>query len=184
MCCCVQLLLDLRPNEEHAKAWIVKHQTSVAVQAAPDMSEHEVGAAPAAPGCRSCAVGTSCRRTSQHPPASCAAPPITPTSLHLCLPPPPVQVNTAAVVCTSHGMNHVEGGWPKEVDPTEAEQVIRWRKKVEKDEDYIKQVVRLGAVVEELVKQNNAIDIYEEYFAGGVGGRAGGCWQGQGRRGE
>jgi hypothetical protein len=76
-------------------------------------------------------------------------------------------------------MSHVEGGWPKEVDPTEAEQVIRWRKKVEKDEDYITQVVRLGAVLEELVKQNNAIDIYEEYFAGGraggrVGGRAGG----------
>lgn len=38
----LQLLLDLRPNEEHAKAWIVKQQTSVAVQAAPDMSEHEV----------------------------------------------------------------------------------------------------------------------------------------------
>ena len=88
-----------------------------------------------------------------------------------------MQVNTAAVVCISHGMSHSEGGWPKEVDPTEAEQVIRWRKKVEKDEDYIKQVVRLGAVVEELVKQNNAIDIYEEYFAGG---RAGG-WEGTGR---
>lgn len=27
-------------------------------------------------------------------------------------------------------MNHVEGGWPKEVDYTEAEHVIRYRKKV------------------------------------------------------
>lgn len=63
-------------------------------------------------------------------------------------------------------MQHSEGGWPKEVDPTEAEQVVRWRRKVEKDEEYIKTVVRLGGVVEALVKQNNAIDIYEEYFAG------------------
>lgn len=46
-------------------------------------------------------------------------------------------------------------------------QVIRFRKKVEKDEDYIRTVVRLGGVVESLIKQNNAIDIYEEYFAGG-----------------
>lgn len=27
-------------------------------------------------------------------------------------------------------INHVEGGWPKEVDHTEAEHVIRYRKKV------------------------------------------------------
>lgn len=38
----LQLLLDLRPNEEHAQAWTVKPQTCAAVQAAPDMSEHEV----------------------------------------------------------------------------------------------------------------------------------------------
>ena len=29
-------------------------------------------------------------------------------------------------------INHVEGGWPKEVDYTEAEHVIRYRKKVGK----------------------------------------------------
>lgn len=42
----------------------------------------------------------------------------------------------------------------------------RYRKKIEKDEDYIRTVVQLGAAVEGLVKQNNALDIYEEYFAG------------------
>ena len=36
-----------------------------------------------------------------------------------------MQVNTTAVVTVSRGMNHVEGGWPKEVDHTEAEQVGR-----------------------------------------------------------
>lgn len=37
---------------------------------------------------------------------------------------------------------------------------------MEKDEDYIRTVVQLGAAIEGLVKQNNALDIYEEYFAG------------------
>ena len=39
---------------------------------------------------------------------------------------------------------------------------------VEKDEEYIKSVTALGAVIEDLVKANNAVDIYEEYFAGKV----------------
>ena len=39
---------------------------------------------------------------------------------------------------------------------------------VEKDEEYIKSVTSLGAVIEDLVKANNAVDIYEEYFAGKV----------------
>ena len=65
-------------------------------------------------------------------------------------------------------MVHQEGGWPKDIDYTEAEHVIRFRKKVEKDEDYIKSVVGMGASVEDMIKQNNAIDIYEEYFAGAV----------------
>ena len=41
-----------------------------------------------------------------------------------------MQVNTNPVVFTSKVMHHVEGGWPKEVDYTEAEHVIRYRKKV------------------------------------------------------
>ena len=44
--------------------------------------------------------------------------------------------------------------------------MIRYRKKVEKDEAYIASVAALGAEVEDLVRQNNAVDIYEEYFAG------------------
>ena len=41
-----------------------------------------------------------------------------------------VQANTTAVVLANKAMNHVEGGWPKEVDCSEAEHVIRYRKKV------------------------------------------------------
>lgn len=43
---------------------------------------------------------------------------------------------------------------------------------VEKDEEYIKSVTALGAVIEDLVKANNAVDIYEEYFAGKVRNRS------------
>ena len=35
---------------------------------------------------------------------------------------------------------------------------------IEKDEDYIKTVVALGARLEQVIKANNAIDVYEEYF--------------------
>lgn len=66
----------------------------------------------------------------------------------------------------------MQGGWPKDIDHTEAEHVIRYRKKVEKDEDYIKTVVSLGSSVEDLVKQNNSLDIYEHYFDGFAAGES------------
>ncbi len=75
------------------------------------------------------------------------------------------EVNTQSNPVKSTGMNHTEGGWPAEVDPTDGEQVARWRKKIERDEDYIKTVLRLGGVIEDLVRQNNALDIYTDYFA-------------------
>ena len=40
------------------------------------------------------------------------------------------QVNSTAVVLVSKGMVHLEGGWPKEVDCSEVEQTIRYRRKV------------------------------------------------------
>uniref|UniRef100_A0A061RDX4 Dynein intermediate chain 2, axonemal n=1 Tax=Tetraselmis sp. GSL018 TaxID=582737 RepID=A0A061RDX4_9CHLO len=76
------------------------------------------------------------------------------------------EANTNAVIYTDKVISHYEGGWPKEVDFTEAEHVIRYRKKIEKDEEYINTVVRLGGSIEDLIKQNNAIDIYEEYWGG------------------
>lgn len=75
------------------------------------------------------------------------------------------EANTNEVLYSKHNINHEEGGWPKDVDYAEAEHTIRFRKKVEKDEDYINTVVRLGTRVEERLMQNNAIDIYQHYFA-------------------
>ena len=41
-----------------------------------------------------------------------------------------LQVNTNPVVLVNRGVLHTEGGWPKEIDCTEIEQVIRYRKRV------------------------------------------------------
>ena len=77
-----------------------------------------------------------------------------------------VYVNTETVTYKAAGMLHMEGGWPKDVDATEKDQTQRFKKKVEKDDEYIKQIKSLGDAVEGDIKQNYAIDIYEEYFAG------------------
>jgi len=76
------------------------------------------------------------------------------------------EVNTVSFKYIPLGMSHMEGGWPKDIDPTEKDQTTRFRKKVEKDEDYIRQVKLLGDAVEGDIKLNYAIDIYQEYFAG------------------
>ncbi|XP_047239768.1 dynein axonemal intermediate chain 2 isoform X5 [Girardinichthys multiradiatus] len=74
------------------------------------------------------------------------------------------QVNTERFESNSCGMNHVEGGWPKDINPKDVEQTIRFRKKVEKEENYINCLQHLGSVMEHCIKQNNAIDIYQQYF--------------------
>ncbi|XP_027482084.1 dynein intermediate chain 2, axonemal isoform X2 [Zalophus californianus] len=74
------------------------------------------------------------------------------------------EANTERFEMETRGINHVEGGWPKDVNPLELEQTIRFRKKVEKDENYINAIMQLGSIMEHCIKQNNAIDIYQEYF--------------------
>jgi dynein intermediate chain 2 len=71
-----------------------------------------------------------------------------------------------STVTSSKGVLHKEGGWPKDIDPTDVEHTLRYRKKIEKDEDYIKSVKSLSDSMEHCIKQNNAIDIYEDYFIG------------------
>ncbi len=43
-------------------------------------------------------------------------------------------------------MNHIEGGWPKDINPTENDQTMRFRKKVEKDDNYVSTVLGLCQV--------------------------------------
>lgn len=55
-------------------------------------------------------------------------------------------MNTVCYESSSCGINHTEGGWPKDISPHEMEQTIRFRKKVEKDESYVNSILQLGSV--------------------------------------
>mgnify|MGYP001796168799 CR=1 FL=1 len=61
-----------------------------------------------------------------------------------------LQVNTERFETETRGINHTEGGWPKDINPAEVEQVMRYRKKVEKDEMYVNTIHQLGSVRESL----------------------------------
>ncbi|NXM51781.1 DNAI2 protein, partial [Illadopsis cleaveri] len=74
------------------------------------------------------------------------------------------EVNTERAQVSIRGVNHVEGGWPKHVDPKNSELTTRYREEVEREEVYTKNVQRLGSLMEHYIRQNNTIDIYEEYF--------------------
>lgn len=74
------------------------------------------------------------------------------------------EVNTDSLTFENQGILHLQGGWPKDVDPSDVEHTIRFRKKIEKDEEYVRSIKTLGDSMEQCIKQNNAIDIYEEYF--------------------
>ena len=64
----------------------------------------------------------------------------------------------------TRGIYHTEGGWPKDVNPAEADQVSRFRKKVEKTPEFQQQIIQTGLTMEHAIRQNNAVDIYENYF--------------------
>ena len=57
-----------------------------------------------------------------------------------------MQVNTERFETDTRGINHTEGGWPKDVNHAEIEQVMRYRKKVEKDEMYVNTIQGLAGV--------------------------------------
>jgi len=53
------------------------------------------------------------------------------------------EANTESFVFANQGVLHKEGGWPKDVDPTDVEHTLRYRKKVEKDEEFTRIVKSL-----------------------------------------
>ncbi|KOB66868.1 putative dynein intermediate chain 3, ciliary, partial [Operophtera brumata] len=63
------------------------------------------------------------------------------------------------------GANHAEGGWPKDVQVTDPEQTQRHRRKVEKEDSYVHCVMSIAPGVDHYVMQNNAIEIYNTYYA-------------------
>ena len=127
------MLADIRPNEEHAKEHIERNPVTTVAQVVPEMSEHEVRSRSASHHAEDHMVFVQTQRIPTAMPELCARNSCLISSLfNECLRPVCIlmQVNTTAVVFATKAMNHVEGGWPKEVDYTEAEHVIRYRKKV------------------------------------------------------
>ena len=57
-----------------------------------------------------------------------------------------IQVNTPFVESVNQGINHAEGGWPKDVSAADPEQTSRYRRKLEKDEQFAIQLTSLMPV--------------------------------------
>lgn len=73
-------------------------------------------------------------------------------------------VNTARVQMQNQIMMHIEGGWPKEVDYMEAQDTLKFKKRLEKDPSYVQAVRELTKRTKECLEQNNTIDLFELYF--------------------
>ena len=56
------------------------------------------------------------------------------------------QANTERYEYVSQGMYHNEGGWRPDVNPTDSNQLMRWRRKIEKDDHYVTQMVKISNV--------------------------------------
>jgi dynein intermediate chain 2 len=73
-------------------------------------------------------------------------------------------VDMKTIELKDSGMTHLEGGWPKEVDATQAESKNRYLKKASNEEKVVRSAKQIGELLEHYVKQNIAVDVYEDYF--------------------
>lgn len=76
------------------------------------------------------------------------------------------EASTERILLAPQGMLHLEGGWPKDIDPTDADQKMRFCKNKLRGEDYIFGICRATEVANRCVQENNAVNIYEDYFSG------------------
>jgi dynein intermediate chain 2 len=74
-------------------------------------------------------------------------------------------INTERIETKDKGMSHDVGGWPRDYDHTDEVQVTRYVKKLSKDATYKEASKDLTRIAERCIKQNNEIDLFEEYFA-------------------
>uniref|UniRef100_A0A6P7G3A7 Dynein intermediate chain 2, axonemal n=1 Tax=Diabrotica virgifera virgifera TaxID=50390 RepID=A0A6P7G3A7_DIAVI len=74
-------------------------------------------------------------------------------------------LNTMRAEFTNSSLNHFEGGWPKDINLTDEEQTKRYRRKIEKDEQFYHVMMALFKNMESCILQNNAVNIYQQYFS-------------------
>ncbi|XP_067646273.1 dynein intermediate chain 3, ciliary isoform X2 [Eurosta solidaginis] len=73
-------------------------------------------------------------------------------------------VETDNVTYAEHGMYHYEGGWPREVNINDEESTLRYRKKIEREDNWGVQVMHLIHTSMDVTAQNSAVNIYQEFF--------------------
>lgn len=56
------------------------------------------------------------------------------------------EVQTENVSYRNRGVNHIEGGWPKDVNYLDEEQTTRQRKKIERDDQWYAQIPGIAKV--------------------------------------
>ncbi|XP_019886892.2 dynein intermediate chain 2, axonemal [Ooceraea biroi] len=74
------------------------------------------------------------------------------------------EAQTVGAETKSSGMFHFEGGWPKEINPRDEETTARFRRRIEKDEDWAPKLRNLFQQMERNILQNGALNIYQHYF--------------------
>lgn len=73
-------------------------------------------------------------------------------------------VNTKRIELRNQGINHAEGGWPKDVNFNDEEATTRYRRRFEREDSYVSAILNSHQNLEHLIKQNNAIEMYNMYF--------------------
>ncbi|XP_053607988.1 dynein intermediate chain 3, ciliary-like [Plodia interpunctella] len=74
------------------------------------------------------------------------------------------EINTTRVVLTDTGINHLEGGWPKDIHFDDEETTSRYRRRIERDESYVDAIMHLTPKFEHYIDQNNAINMYDLFY--------------------
>lgn len=74
------------------------------------------------------------------------------------------ETSTISETFKSNTVRHSEGGWPKDININDEEQTARYRKRIERDGKYEKQMKKLLMPTEHMVAQNNAVNVMQEYF--------------------
>ncbi|XP_023949316.2 dynein intermediate chain 3, ciliary-like [Bicyclus anynana] len=73
-------------------------------------------------------------------------------------------VNTKITTYCDQGVEHVEGGWPKDVSLNDEEATFRYRRRTEREEMYCNAIMNTYSQFEHYIQQNNAINMYNMYF--------------------
>ncbi|XP_047517173.1 dynein intermediate chain 3, ciliary-like [Pieris napi] len=75
------------------------------------------------------------------------------------------EANTKQLVMHEQGINHTEGGWPRDVHLYNEDHLARHRRRVQHEDGYVHAILSLQPQLEHCIDQNNAIDMYQTYFA-------------------